>query len=128
MIGKLCTSKFPYYNTSYNKMCFKNRPVLVIGKADSSDYNVLPISTISHRENIHRDYDIMLSPNDYPALNLKKISYVRVHKQSVVNYASLAFVSDLKLNYPELFKEIMDRLERYNKELIDFAKGNNIDV
>lgn len=42
MIGKAYWAIFQYYDGKLNKMAFKKRPVLVIGKADDKDWVVLP--------------------------------------------------------------------------------------
>ncbi|MED9965379.1 MAG: hypothetical protein UFJ18_01115 [Blautia sp.] len=49
MIGTVCTA-FKYYDSAKRRMAFKGRPVLVIGKADDSDYVVLPISRVTKRD------------------------------------------------------------------------------
>ena len=80
MIGKVCTSTFPYFNKKSGKNEFKGRPVLIIGSADSTDYAALPLSRVTKSEFIDDDYDICVKPNIYPNLNLTAISYVRTHK------------------------------------------------
>ena len=106
-------------------MSFKYRPAVVIGIADSGDYNVLPVSTVSDPTKIDINFDIPIDPAKYPKLNLKKFSYVRTHKQTVVHMASMRAVSgnvsDIKSDYPKLFYEIMSKLEQYNKRLLNNA-------
>lgn len=89
MIGKAYVSVFQFYNTRTNRMDFKNRPVLIVGQADSTDYVVLPISRVTNRINLDHYYDVAIEPIDVPLMNLKQLSYVRTHKQSIVNLSSL---------------------------------------
>ena len=63
MIGKIHKAMVKYYNAKERKMAFKYRPVLIIGKADSSDYIVLPISSISITRNINKHFDIRIDLN-----------------------------------------------------------------
>ena len=51
-------------------MSFKKRPVLIVGKADDTDYIVLPISRVTKRENLDEYYDVLLNPDAVPKLNL----------------------------------------------------------
>lgn len=117
--GFICYSTFPYFDISTRKNQFKKRPVLVLAKADSGDYNVLPISTITATQHIDADYDIKVDPLNYPKLKLSKVSYVRVHKQSTAYESSLSFVSDMKKEYPDLFLKILEILEEYNKKIMN---------
>lgn len=91
-------------------MDYKARPALVLAKADAEDYVVLPISSISIKANIDPLYDIEINPVSYPKLNLKNISYVRTHKQTIIHRANLRDeIGDLKLNYEELYFEILEK-------------------
>lgn len=117
MIGKICISTTPYYDNMTHKQRFKKRPVLIIGQADSSDYNVLPISRVTNSKNLDPNYDIKVDPIVYPNLKLNALSYIRVHKQTVLNYASLNSIADLKYDYPQLFQKVIDKLKEYNNEL-----------
>lgn len=98
MIGKVYIAKLPFYNVKTQDMEFKNRPVLVIGKPDDGDYNVLPISSISVRRNVNLRYDIEISKENYGLLKLSKdISYIRTSKSTTLNYKVLdKEVSNLK--------------------------------
>lgn len=49
---------FPYFNIRINRKEFKERPMLVIGQADNTDFVTLPISKVSHRENVDIEYDV----------------------------------------------------------------------
>lgn len=68
MIGKIYKTLAPFYDTKSKSMSFKHRPALVIAMADSDDVVVLPISSITHRQNIHPSYDVQIDPSQYPKL------------------------------------------------------------
>ncbi len=122
MIGKVCTSVFPFYDVKTRKNAFKVRPILIIGAPDGGDYTVLPISRVTKPANVDIEYDIPLDPVHYPLLGLKEKSYIRVHKQTIVHRASIdKQLGDLKNEYAELYKNIMDKLEQFNKQLISNA-------
>ncbi|CUN17192.1 PemK-like protein [Blautia hydrogenotrophica] len=122
MIGKIYTSLTPFYDLRNHRNSFKKRPVLIIGGPRNHDYTVLPISTVSRKENLDSEYDIELVPADYPELKLNKVSYVRVHKQTVIHEASLyKEVSDMKEKYEEKYLEIIQKLEEFNSAIINDA-------
>lgn len=120
--GSVCISVTPFYDTTTRKSSFKKRPVLVLGDADSGDFNVLPISRVTNSRNLDSSYDIQVDPSIYPNLKLTASSYVRTHKQTVVNKASLNEISNMKREYPDLYTEILDKLEEYNNSLITNAR------
>lgn len=118
MIGKLYTSITPFFDVSTGQNSFKSRPVLIIGDIRSGDYTVLPVSRVTKRQYIDFEYDIEVKKSKYPKLCLTADSYIRVHKQTVVNKASLRNeISDLKAEYEDLYLEILAKLEQFNKEL-----------
>lgn len=120
MIGKLYSSTFQFFDVKKQALSFKNRPVLIIGDQRNNDYTVLPVSTVSRKENLDSEYDVEIIPQNYPKLNLAKISYVRTHKQTPLHRGSLhKEISDLKSEYPDLFLEIMTKVEKFNKNLIE---------
>lgn len=121
MIGKIAVTVFQYYNTQQQRMSFKRRPMLIIGSADSEDYIALPISKISDSKRIDGLYDIKVENVHFPNLLLKEsISYIRTHKQVVVNVASIhSQISDLKTLYPDLFLDVMEKVEQFQKEMLD---------
>lgn len=122
MIGKAYVSIFKYYDNAKAKMSFKKRPVLIVGKADDTDYIVLPISRVSKRENLDEYYDVLLSPDTVPKLNLTQHSYVRTHKQSVVNIVELyREITDFKKDYMDIYLDIISKMEEFQKNLIDKA-------
>ena len=122
MIGKIYSTTTPFYNRVTRQNEFKNRPVLVISGPRNNDYTVLPISTITKRENLDVDYDILLTPDKYPMLNLKKECYVRTHKQTVFHRANFTKeIGNMKTNYSELYIDILEKVEEFNKKIMDDA-------
>lgn len=122
MIGKAYWAIFKYYDSSSHRMAFKKRPVLIIGQADASDYVVLPISRVTRQEHIDQKYDFEMQVNDYPKLSLRATSYIRTHKQSVMNIGELADqIADFKLEYPDAYIEVIELVEEFQKNLIDGA-------
>lgn len=122
MIGKIYSSTTPYYDKIKKKNAFKNRPVLIIGGPRNNDYTVLPISTVSNRNNLDLEYDIEIDPARYPLLGLKKVCFVRAHKQTSVHQASITtMIGNMKDDYEELYVDVLAKLEQYNKELLDHA-------
>lgn len=122
MIGKAYWAIFKYYDSSSHRMAFKKRLVLIIGQADASDYVVLPISRVTRQEHIDQKYDFEMQVNDYPKLSLRATSYIRTHKQSVMNIGELADqIADFKLEYPDAYIEVIELIEEFQKNLIDGA-------
>ena len=122
MIGKAYISIFKYYDNIKGKMSFKNRPVLIVGKADNTDYIVLPISRVTKRENLDEYYDVLLNPDAVSKLNLTQYSYVRTHKQSVVNIVELyKEITDFRKDYMDIYLDIISKMEEFQKNLIDNA-------
>lgn len=122
MIGKICTILMSYYDRKSKSTKFKKRPSLFISEQRNNDYTVLPISTISIKANIDQEYDIPINKSVYPLLNLDKDCYVRTHKQTTVHRAQVdTVVSDMKRNYPDLYVDILAKLEQYNNNIIDDA-------
>ena len=92
--------------------------MLIIGEADSQDYAALPVSRVTKDKYLHPLYDIQVIPDAFPLTKLKETSYVRTHKQTVINvHAITAHVCDLRSVYPELYLSIVTRLEEYNSRL-----------
>lgn len=122
MIGKLCISTFPYYDICTHKKRFKKRPVLIIGGPRNHDYTVLPVSTISRPENIDAEYDIKVAPEIYPKLNFKKVSYIRVHKQTTIHENEIRkVIANMREEYEELYLIIIEKLEEFNESILDKA-------
>lgn len=125
MIGTICISAFKYYDNTKHRMAFKGRPVLVIGKADNSDYVVLPISRVTKRENLDPRYDYEMKPEIYAdsALKLSATSYVRTHKQATLNEGEITKqVINFKCEFPEAYSVIINLVEEFQKKMIENAR------
>ncbi|MCD8014191.1 MAG: hypothetical protein LUG99_13635 [Lachnospiraceae bacterium] len=122
MTGKIYTSIFPFYDSIQHKMSFKSRPVLIIAESDETDYVVLPLSRVTCKDYLDSYYDIEVNPQDYPLLNLRAVSYIRVHKQIVIHAGELGKeIADLKKEYPDIFLMVLERMEEFQKKIIDNA-------
>jgi len=122
MIGKIYSSVIPFYDSIKQTNSYKKRPVLIISGPRNNDYTVLSISTITKRSNLDNEYDIEINPNNYPSLNLNKLCYVRVHKQTTVHKASLtSLIGNMKEDYQELYLLILEKLETFNHQILNNA-------
>ena len=122
MIGKIYISMVEFYDVKNQKNSIKARPVLILSNVRNNDFTVLPISTISNTQNIDGDYDIEVNPQIYQKLNLKKMSYIRTHKRIYLHQASVdktKILGDIKNDYPDLFLEILEKMEKFNKEILE---------
>ncbi|MCI9213169.1 MAG: type II toxin-antitoxin system PemK/MazF family toxin [Ruminococcus sp.] len=112
----------PFYDSKKCINSFKRRPVLIIGGPRNNDYTILPVSTITRKENIDPDFDVKVEPEQYPNINLDRISYIRTHKQTIVHQSSLSKeIGDLKTEYEELYLLVLEKLEEFNKRMMDDA-------
>ena len=122
MIGKAYVSTFQFYNNHSHRMEFKDRPVLIIGKADAKDYVILPISRVTNSANLDVDYDFKIEPHEVPLMNLKQVSYIRTHKQSVIHAGEITkLIVDFKKEYPDKYVDVIAKMEEFQKNLIDNA-------
>ena len=122
MLGKVYWAIFKYYDSAKRRMAFKRRPVLIIGEADRNDYVVLPISRVTRKEHLDLYYDFEMQKENYPALSLIATSYVRTHKQTIVNNGELAdCIADFKKEYPDAYILILALVEEFQKNLINRA-------
>lgn len=121
MIGKAYKSRVPFYDRKTKSTKFKSRPCLIIGKSDEQgDYVVLPISSVSDKSKINPEYDIFLENSKYSFLD--KDCYLRTHKQTVVNIASLRDeISDFKKLYEDTYIEVLAKVEKFQNELVKKA-------
>lgn len=118
MIGWYCIATFPYYNSRTNRNEFKERPMLVIGQADNTDFVTLPISKVSHRENVDIEYDVVIQISDYPLMNLRFDSFIRTHKQTITNKSSIIRqVVNVKEEYQDLWLDILSKVEIFQRNL-----------
>ena len=124
LIGRLCDSRFPYFDPKSGTHKFKLRPVLVIGVERDflpCDLTVLPVSKISKPENIDNDYDYQLTAKNHGKLKLKfDPSFVRTHKISTAHSKDLSFqhtdysIRDL---YEEDYQIIKEKFQKFSTEL-----------
>lgn len=122
MIGKIFRCFVPYYDSQKSAMSIKSRPALVLAKADDGDYIILPVSTITHKENINPKYDIKVEPVEYPKLKFQKVSYIRTHKQTVVHRTDIGSeISDLRAEYEDLYLEVLQKREEFNESITEQA-------
>lgn len=122
MIGKAYISTFKYFDRINRRMSFKNRPVLIIGKADARDYIVLPISRITTSQNIDTYYDVSINPQDVPLMNLTQLSYIRTHKQTVIHLGELTReIVDFKSEYEDIYLDVILKVEEFQKQLVSNA-------
>lgn len=118
-IGDYCLATFPYYDIKEQRMRFKQRPMIILGEADNTDFIVLPVSTVSKKEYLDLIYDFPVSFELYPDMNIKRECFIRTHKQAVINQASIVkSIVNIKERYPELWLEILVKVEDFQKQLI----------
>ena len=121
LIGEIHKTITPY-NSKTGLMSFKSRPALLIANADVDDFVVLPVSTITRRENINPEYDIEVDPAFYTRTNLAKISYIRTHKQTIINRSQISdIICDIKSEYPDLYVSILEKREKFSSLITDQA-------
>ena len=111
-----------FYDARNQKTSIKARLVLILSDMRNNDFTVLPISTIPNPLNIDVDYDIEINPQIFQKLNLNKISYVRTHKRIYLHQASIdktKILGDIKNDYPDLFSKILEKMEKFNKEILE---------
>lgn len=121
-IGELRTSRFKYFDVKTNRLAFKSRPILIVGcekEVGPCDFTVLPVSTISNPTNIIPDFDIFISKDDFPTLNLSRDSYCRTSKVSTVHSKDVGNrkIASLKDVYPELYHEIQTKFILFSNTL-----------
>lgn len=121
--GKIYKTMTPYYDKVKKKMGKKSRPALVIGKADASDYAVLPVSTIKDKNRVDEDYDFEIKKKDFPLLNLDYDSYIRTSKRTTINSNEIISqeIGDLKKSYPDTYLDVMQILKKFTDKLIEEA-------
>lgn len=122
MIGKVYLSQVDFYDVRIKAMGRKARPVLIVGGPYENDYIVLPISTISRRENLNPHYDLPISPQERMTLNLTRECFIRTHKQMTVHRAALIKeLGDMKQFIPELYLKTIAKMEEFQKQIVDRA-------
>lgn len=119
MIGKIYSCFVDYYDIRLEATRRKQRPVLIVGGPRNNDYTVLPISTISRRENLDEEYDILIRPELRQQLKLPKECYIRTHKQTTIHRASFyALKGDLKKIDENMYLIALVKMERYQNYLM----------
>lgn len=119
LIGKIKSSRFPYYDSKTRAIRFKNRPVLILNiekETGFTDLTVLPVSSITIRKNVDKKFDLEIKSSEYPLLELsKEVSYIRCGKLTTINSKDLGFsmASDLKSHYPKLWSTIIDNVKLF---------------
>ena len=122
MIGKVYISVFPFYDIKLKKQSFKKRPILIIGQADIDDYVVLPISRVTNKSHLDSYYDVEILPSNVPLLNLSQTSYIRTHKQAILNIRELTReLIDFRLEYENIYLDVLTKVEEFQKKLIENA-------
>lgn len=122
MIGEIRKTMLPFYDNRLHKMSIKSRPALVVANADADDYVILPVSRITKQENRDSKYDVEVDPQLYPMLNLNSLSYVRTHKQTIVNISNMgSMIGDMKSNYEDLYLLILELREEFSTEITNQA-------
>lgn len=119
MIGKVYLSVVDFYSRKLQAVSKKARPVLIVGGPNENDYIVLPISTITRRENLNPCYDILISPEQRTILNLPRECFIRTHKQMTVHSASLLKLKgDMKSDIPDLYLDAVAMMEKFQEEIV----------
>lgn len=122
MIGEIRVIRLPYYDKEMHRDSFKVRPALILAKADADDYVILPVSSVTHKENVNIHFDVEVEPELYPRLKLKKTSYIRTHKQTVAHRSNIGdCISDLKGEYEELWLHVLELGEEFSKNITEQA-------
>lgn len=125
LIGQIHYSKFKYYDARSDELKFKQRPVLIIGvekEYGPCDLTVLPVSSISKKENIVPRFDVEIPRSHYPLVGLSDkypISYCRTSKVSTVSSFDVGTKILCQLNeaYPNLYELIKNQHNEFQKTL-----------
>lgn len=118
MIGKVYLSVVNYYDTATQSTRRKSRPVLIVGGPHNNDYTILPISTISKRENVDPKYDILISPSARTVLNLHRECFIRTHKQMPMHIGELVReIGDMKKDIPDLYQRAVELMKFFQDDV-----------
>lgn len=123
IVGHIKSSRIPYYDNKTNSIKFKSRPVLILKaekESGSSDFTVLPISSVNFKKNVNQKFDVEVTKETYPLLNLtKELCYIRCGKIMTINKKDLAVnsICDLKNIDPELWQHITNLTKEYISEI-----------
>lgn len=124
LIGKMCDSRYAYFDPRTQSYKYKLRPVLIIGVEREKlpcDITVFPISKISKSENINKEYDYPITQENHKKIKLKyDPSYVRIHKISTIHSNDLSFDYtnyNLSEEYPETMSEILKKYKDFTSSI-----------
>lgn len=122
LIGRMCDSRFKYFDPKSRRYKFKLRPILIIGAEKEllpCDLTVLPVSKVSNVNNRDENYDYPLTKKKHSNLNLKyDPSYVRTHKVSTIHSKDLSFeYTDCSL--ADLYQEDYENIEKTYRTFSD---------
>lgn len=122
MIGKVCLAVVDYYDSKTKSTRKKARPILIVAGPRNNDYVILPISTISKRENLDPDYDMPIGPTERASLGLDKECFIRTHKQMYIHQAFIVKEKgDLKGAFPDFYLNAITKMEQYQSQILDEA-------
>lgn len=122
MIGEVHLSVVNFYDSSTGTTRRKKRPVLIVGGPRNNDYTVLPISTITRRENVDATYDIPICGTDRVTLGLDRDSFLRTHKQIPIHRGEITRkLGDMKTDLPDLYIEALAKMDKFQSEIVDSA-------
>lgn len=120
-VGKVFPSFFRYRNSKSGEVGIKVRPSMIVGVPDNpfdKEFLVLPVSTMVKQEFINPEYDVYISPNEFPKCSFNRPCYIRCHKRTVIYKTEFDFrkcIADIKNDYPEVFEDIMSRMHKYDE-------------
>lgn len=119
MIGGVYLSIVDFYDTKLQRTSRKTRPVLIVDGPHENDYIVLPISTITKRQNLNPYYDILIPPQDRVTLNLPKECFIRTHKQVPIHGGSLhKLIGNMKSDIPDLYIDAIAKMEEFQRRIV----------
>ncbi|NCE63752.1 hypothetical protein D1159_03955 [Pseudoflavonifractor sp. 524-17] len=122
MIGKIYLTRVDFYNSRTGRTEQKTRPVLSVGGPNEDDYTILPISTISRRENVNYYYDIPISEQARAALSLDRECFIRMHKQMTAHRGSLIReIGDMRSDVPDLYINAIEKMEEFQNNIVEFS-------
>ena len=122
MIGKAYLSAVDFYDIKTRTTKRKIRPVLIVAGPQENDYIVLPISTITMRNNLNAYYDLLISPQKRAVLNLSRECFIRTHKQLPVHSASpVKQLGDMRADAPDLYLDAIAKMEEFQQAIVTFS-------
>lgn len=123
-VGSIYLVVFRYYDVRSDSNKYKKRPFLILKEEDGNypkDLTCLPISKITNRNRRNLEYDIKVSKNKYPKLNLKaEVSFIRCHKIQTINEKDLLnkICDNFKKDYPNLYEKIKLKVQDFYGDIL----------